>query len=280
MSVKQPFKWRVFISAGLLLTFLVMLVSGVVLFISPPGRVANWSDWRLFGLTKNAWQNQHSVFGFAFIILSIFHLFVINWKAFFSYIKSKASKGVNNPAELAASLVLFAALAVGTFWHLPPFEQIIALGERASASWEKNTGAPPVPHAETLSLDELGKLPQVGISGPEIVKRLQTTGMKVRDTKQTLQEIAADNGTEVQRLYDIIVPVKRSGGLGEGRGWGRKTLGEAAEAAGVSPFALQQALKQQGIEAAPDERISDIASKNGLDTPELVRRINAMTEKR
>lgn len=280
MSEHQPFKWRVFISAGLLLTFLVMLVSGLVLFISPPGRVANWTDWNLFGLSKRGWQNQHIIFGFAFIILSIFHLFVINWKAFFSYIKSKASKGVNNPLELALSVILFAALAVGTFRHLPPFEQIIALGERASASWEKNTGAPPVPHAETLSLDELGKLPQVGIPGSEIVKRLQSAGLKVRDAKQTLQEISDDNGAEVQRLYDTIAPAKRSGGLGEGGGWGRKTLGEAAEACGVSPLALQQALKQQGIEAAPGERIREIAERNGMSASELVQRINTMTEKR
>jgi hypothetical protein len=280
MSVKQPFRWRVFISAGLLLTFLVMLLSGLVLFISPPGRVANWTDWNLFGLSKRGWQNQHTVFGFAFIILSIFHLFVINWKAFFSYIKSKASKGVNNPLELALSVILFAALAVGTFWHLPPFEQIIALGDHLSGSWERKSGAPPVPHAETLSLDELGKLPQVATPGAEIVKRLQAAGMKVRDAKQTLQQIAADNGIEVQRLYDIVVPSKRSGGLGEGGGWGRKTLGEAAEACGVSPLALQQALKQQGIEAAPDERIREIAERNGMSASELVRKINAMTEKR
>ncbi|NTW54101.1 MAG: DUF4405 domain-containing protein [Chlorobaculum sp.] len=280
MSVKQSFKWRVFISAGLALAFLVMLVSGLVLYVSPPGRVANWTDWNLFGLSKRGWQNQHIIFGFAFIILSIFHLFVINWKAFFSYIKSKASKGVNHPAELALSVILFVVLAVGTFWHLPPFEQIIALGERASASWERKTGAPPVPHAETLSLDELGKLPQVSIPGAEIVKRLRTAGLKVRDTKQTLLEIASENGSEVQRLYDIIVPVKRSGGLGEGGGWGRKTLVEAAEACGVAPLAMQQALKQQGIEATPDERLSEIASKNGLKMPELIQRINAMTEKR
>jgi len=265
---------------GLVFAFLVMLLSGIVLFISPPGRVANWTDWNLLGLTKTGWQNQHTIFGFAFIILSIFHLFIINWKTFLSYIRSKASRGLNSPAELAASLVLFAVLAVGTFWHLPPFEQIIALGDRLSESWEKKTGAPPVPHAETLSLDELGKLPQVNQAGSQLLKKLRMAGLKVRDTRQTLLEIASENGQEVQRLYDIMVPAKRSGGLGEGEGWGRKTLGEAAKATGVSPLALQQALKQQGIEAAPDERIADIASKNGLNTPELIRRINAMTEKR
>jgi hypothetical protein len=280
MPVTPHFKWRVFISAGLALAFLVMFVSGIVLYISPPGRVANWTDWNIFGLTKKGWQNQHVIFGFAFIILSIFHLFVINWKAFFSYIKSKASKGVNSPVELAVSLVLFAVLAVGTFWHLPPFEQIIALGDRLSGSWEDKTGGPPVPHAETLSLEELGKMPRVNEPGSELLKKLQAAGIKASSTQQTLLEIAAENGAEVQRLYDIMVEGKRSGGLGEGGGWGKKTLGEAANAAGVAPLALQQALKQQGIEAAPDERIADIASKNGLSTPELIQRINVMTEKR
>ena len=276
----KSFRWHVFTSMGLALAFLVMLLSGIVLFISPPGRVANWTDWNLFGLTKKEWQNQHIVFGFAFIILSIFHLFVINWKTFLSYLRNKASKGLNSPAEPVVSIVLFALLAFGTFWHLPPFEQIIAFGERLSGSWERKTGAPPVPHAETFTLDELGRLPQVGVPGAEIVKRLQAAGIKVRDTKQTLQEIASNNRVEVQRLYGFVAAERPSPMFAEGAEWGRRTLSAAADSAGVSPLALQQALKQQGIEGSPDERLGDIASKNGIKTSELIRKINVMTEKR
>jgi predicted HTH domain antitoxin len=279
MTVQQHFKWRVFISTGLVLTFLVMLISGIVLFVSPPGRVANWTDWSIFGLSKKGWQNQHVVFGFAFIILSIFHLFVINWKAFLSYIKAKASKGLNSPAELVTSLLLFAVLAAGTFWHLPPFEQIIALGDRLSASWENKAGGPPVPHAETLSLEELGKLPQVGASAETMIEKLRAAGVKVQSTSQTLQEIAEENGLEVQKLYEFIMEGRSPGGL-QGSGWGRKTLTEAAETIGVSPLALQQALKQQGIKASPEEPIRDIATKNGMEPSELVSRINRMAEKR
>lgn len=279
MTVQQHFKWRVFISTGLLLTFLVMLISGIVLYISPPGRVANWTDWNIFGLTKKGWQNQHVVFGFAFIILSIFHLFVINWMAFLSYIKTKASKGLNSPAELVTSLLLFAVLAAGTLWHLPPFEQIIALGDRLSGSWENKTGGPPVPHAEAMPLDELGALPQVNDPAEKMVEKLRAAGIEVRDTRQTLTEIADKNGVKVEKLYGIISKGKQSGGL-QGSGWGRKTLTEAAETIGVSPLALQQALKQQGIEAAPEESIRDIATKNSMEPSELVSRINRMAEKR
>lgn len=279
MTTKSSFKWRPFVSVSLTLAFLAMTISGVVLYLAPPGRVANWTDWNILGLTKKGWQNQHVVFAAAFIILSVFHLFVLNWKVFLNYLKSKASRGLSHPAELIASLLLFVLFGAGTLWHWPPFEQIVALGDRISASWEYKTGGPPVPHAEAMPLDELGALPQVGEPAEQMVEKLRAAGVKVQSTSQTLQEIAEDNGMEVQKLYDLVMGREHSKGL-SGSGWGKKTLTEAAETIGVSPFALQQALKQQGIEASPDERIREIADKNGMKPSELVQRIGRMAEKR
>lgn len=274
------FKWRIFISIALTLTFLAMTISGIVLFVSPPGRVANWSGWHLLGLTKTEWQNQHNIFGFAFIVLSVFHLFVINWKAFISYLVAKANRGLNNPVEILGSLTLFFVLAAGTFYHIAPFDQIIQLGNRLSGSWEKRSSTPPVPHAETLSLEELGAMPQVGMEGSEIVTRLQKAGIKVQDAKQNLLGIASENGMEVQKLYDIIVSERSSRQLTAMKGWGQKTVSDAAAIAGISPLSLQQALKQQGIEASADERLRDIAARHGISTPELVEKIEKMIEQR
>lgn len=276
----RSFKWRVFISIGLTLSFLVMMISGLVLFVSPPGRVANWSDWHLLGLTKRGWQNQHLVFGFGFILFSIFHLCVFNWKAFFSYLTSKAAQGLNNPSEIIASVTLFIVLAVGTFYHIPPIEQLIDLGDRLSGSWEKKSSAPPVPHAETLSLEELGRLPQVAVPAKEIVSRLQSAGISVRNAEQTLQQIAAENHTEVQKLYNLVVTLRSSPIFNNPTGWGKRTLREAADSAGVTPLALQQALKQQGIDAEADEKIGEIARKHGMNATGLVRKIETITEKR
>lgn len=274
----KAFKWRAFVSVSLTLSFIVMTLSGIILYLSPPGRVANWTDWNILGLTKKGWENQHVVFAVAFIILSIFHLFVLNWKAFFTYLKSKASKGLSHPAELAASLVLFVLFGGGTLWHWPPFEQLIAFGDKLSASWEYKSGGPPVPHAEAMPLDELAALPQVGTPAEQMVEKLRASGVKVQGPEQTLQEIAVENGMKVQKLYDLIAEGKQSNGL-SGSGWGRKTLNKAAETIGVTPLKLQQALKQQDIEASPDETIREIASNNGIEPPELVRRIKTMAEK-
>jgi hypothetical protein len=257
-----------------------MMISGFVLFISPPGRIANWSDWHLLGFTKREWQNQHVVFGSGFILFSIFHLCVFNWKAFFSYLTSRAAHGLNNPAEITASVVLSVLLAVGTLYHSPPFAQLIELGDRLSGSWEKRSGTPPVPHAETFSLKELGRLPQVSVAGDEIVNRLHSAGIRVRNAEQTLQQIAAENRMEVQKLYVIMATDHSASVFTSRTGWGQRTLREAADSTGVTPLALQQALKQQGVTATPDEKIQEIARKHGMKAAELVRKIETITEKR
>ena len=70
----------------------MLLISGVLLYIFPGGRGNSGFVWEMFGLTKPTWQNQHIIFGFAFSILGLFHFLVINWNAFFSYIKTKTTE--------------------------------------------------------------------------------------------------------------------------------------------------------------------------------------------
>jgi hypothetical protein len=63
--MNKSFSWRIFTSFGLFLSFFMILVSGVILFIFPGSRGSN-VVWEMAGLTKPAWQNQHIIFGFAF----------------------------------------------------------------------------------------------------------------------------------------------------------------------------------------------------------------------
>jgi len=58
--------------------------------MSPPGRYAHWVNWEIWGFSKESWQAIHTVFSYTFVILSVFHLFTINWKVFLSYFKKKS----------------------------------------------------------------------------------------------------------------------------------------------------------------------------------------------
>ena len=275
-TMKKSFNWRVFISFGLFIALVMMLVSGVILYISPPGRVANWTDWRLIGLTKRGWQHQHIIFGFAFLILSLFHLFVINWKAFFSYLKSKTAEGVKSPAELLSIITLSALFGIGTYYGIQPFSAVIKFGDAISGSWERQEKQAPVPHAELMTLTQLADQPGLGGDPAGLKTKLEHAGLNVTSLDQTLAEIATLNGKTAEQLYEVIAPVKTERHPVQGQGFGKKTLQEIADEAGVAATSLQLALKQKGIEAKLDTPLKSIAENNKIEMNELRRTLETM----
>ncbi|ACD89528.1 conserved hypothetical protein [Chlorobium limicola DSM 245] len=274
--MKKSFSWRIFISFGLLLAFLMLLVSGVILYISPPGRVANWTDWRMLGLTKTAWANQHSIFGFAFALLSIFHLFVINWKAFFSYLKAKSAIGLKSPVELFGSILLALLFGFGTYFSIQPFSAVIDFGDNVSASWEQRDKQPPVPHAEIMTLVELAQQPGLGGDAEALKAKLEKAGYTVGSVQETLADIAIRNKTTAEKIYRDIAPEKSGAKKLPSEGLGRKTLQEIADAQGISVTSLQMALRQKEIEAEPGMTLKAIAERNHIEMSELRGMIETM----
>jgi hypothetical protein len=267
--MKKIFSWRIFISFGLLLSFLMLLVSGVILYISPPGRVANWTNWRMLGLTKNGWINQHTIFSFTFAILSIFHLFFINWKAFLSYLKTKASRGLKSPLELFVSLSLALLFGFGTYFSFQPFSAVIDFGDSVSGSWEKSGEQPPVPHAETMTLVELAQQPGLGGDAEILKAKLEKAGYTVGSVQLKLDEIAKQNLTTAEIVYRHIAPEKTGVPKLPSQGLGRKTLAEIAGDAGVSTISLQMALRQKGVEADSGMTMKAVAEKNRIGMNDL-----------
>ena len=61
-------KLRKITSLTSLLTFILIVLTSVILYIVPQGRVAYWADWRLWGLTKVQWGNIHIINGLLFLL--------------------------------------------------------------------------------------------------------------------------------------------------------------------------------------------------------------------
>ncbi len=40
------------------LAFILMVLTSIILYVAPQGRVAYWADWRLWGLTKSETSNK------------------------------------------------------------------------------------------------------------------------------------------------------------------------------------------------------------------------------
>jgi len=55
-SLARPaFPWRALTSVIITVCFVFQVVSGLVLWAAPPGRIANWTDWAMLGLRKHDW---------------------------------------------------------------------------------------------------------------------------------------------------------------------------------------------------------------------------------
>ena len=260
--MKNKFSWKAFISFGLTYSFIIIFISGILLYIAPPGRYAHWVDWTLFGFTKEGWQSVHTIFSFTFVILSIFHLFTVNWKAFLSYLKSKKSSGLNKKREFFFSTILSIVFFAGVMFSVPPFSSIMDLGEYFTDSWEKVEEEPPVPHAEQLTLTELAEQLHLE-SVDQITRKLEMHKIIYDNTdKQTLQEIAKINETTPIDIYNQIT--QKANNERQGSGIGRKTIEDFAEEVGKTPDEVMEILKENGIKAEKGETLRDIGENNDM----------------
>ncbi|WP_297088973.1 DUF4405 domain-containing protein [uncultured Draconibacterium sp.] len=260
--MKSKFSWRAFISFGLTWAMLLILVSGVILYVAPPGRYAHWVNWELAGFSKEGWQAIHTIFSLGFIVLSIFHLFSVNWKAFVSYIKSKSGKGFNKKKELALSVLMVLVFFFGTVFSVPPFKTIMVLGENATNSWEKTEERAPVAHAELLSLDELAAQLEIG-EVSVLTQKLESHNIHFSNThSQSLQQIAETNRTTPMDIYEILA--KKPANQGQGMGVGRKTIDDFAKELNKTSDELLQILKANNINAQANETLRTIGENNNL----------------
>lgn len=265
--MNKKFSWRAFISFALTYIMVILLLSGIMLYVSPPGRYAHWVNWTLWGFSKEGWQGIHIIFSVGFILLSVLHLLWINWKTFVSYLKSKSSSGFNKKRELIASTLLIFVFFFGTIYSVPPFKNILDLGEHFTASWEKEEEAAPIPHAELLTLNELAEQLELS-SVDEITEKLKSHGIKFENTHtQTLQEIAETNNSTPLAIYEQLTRKKQS--QRQGSGIGRKTLEDFAKDAGKTADEAMTILKENNIKAEKSQTLRVIAENNNITPKEI-----------
>jgi hypothetical protein len=273
--MKQKFSWKSFVSFSLAWSFLIILISGIVLYIAPPGRVSNWTNWMLFGFTKAGWQAIHTIFSYSFVILSIFHLFSFNWRVFIYYFTSKAAQGINKKRELLVSAGLIAILFLGTHFNIQPFKAVMDFGEWTTESWEIKEEQAPIPHAEILTIRELsGKY--IKMSADSILLLLKQKGLKADSIGQTILKIGELNNLTPAKVYAIILPVNPDGtshveGKPQIQGLGRKTISELAKELGKEVKEVIDVLQQNNITAKPEDKIKEIAEKTGKTPTEILK---------
>lgn len=255
--------------------FLVMTLTGLVLYVVPPGRVANWIDWRLLTLSKEQWADIHITFSLMFVIAGVIHLF-FNWKPFLRYLGSRFQGHLQMRWEGAATLAVLALMVVGTLAPWPPFTQILAFNELLRESWSTGADAePPFGHAEEVTLQSLAD--KMRFDAQEALDALTGAGLKVEGRSSTVRQIADANNRSPADVYAVIAAKTKKETAGTvgvgmtaaeidakfaGTGMGRKTVAQAAADAGVAVDLAISRLTDAGIAALPDERLKEVAARH------------------
>ncbi len=193
------------------ISFILLVLTSVILYIVPQGRVAYWADWHLWGLSKTEWGNQHINLGFLFLFAGLLHIYY-NWRPITAYMKNRARELKVFTLSFNVAMLLTLVIGVGTYFEVPPMSSVIDLGDSFKDAAAIKYGEPPYGHAELSSLKLFSKKQDVDLD--QAMDLLKTAGIQFSDSKETLAVIAAENKLSPQAIYQIIKPAVRKKAAG------------------------------------------------------------------
>jgi len=211
---------RGFTSLLLTFCFVVMCVSGVILYMAPKGRVANWSNWTILNLNKEQWSAVHINNCILLVVVAALHL-CYNWKVFLSHIRNKALSGLKLRMEFMVAFLIIGISVAGILFNVPPFSSVMALNDHCKTYWASRTSRAPVPHSEELSLKEFAG--HVDLSPEEAAEALREEGFVVNTARVTIKELARQKNIAPSEVYEAIKKYFPAAGVvpSRGRGSGR-----------------------------------------------------------
>jgi len=211
---------RGFTSLLMTFCFVVMCTSGVILYVAPKGRVANWSDWTIFALDKEQWSAVHINNSILLVVVAALHLYY-NWKVLLSHIKKKALSGLKLRLEFTVAFMVVGISVAGILLNVPPFSSVMALNDQCKTYWASRTSRAPVPHSEELSLKEFAE--QVSLTPQEAAEALREEGFVVNTAQVTIKELAKQKSIAPSEVYEAIKKHFPDAGVvpGRVRGFGR-----------------------------------------------------------
>lgn len=235
-------KWRSLVSFYLLFVSIVLLISGIALYISPPGRFAHAVGWRFLGFTKEQWEAIHTVPGYFAAVFAVWHL-ALNWKQLLSYLRDSVRRTYRLKAEFAVALLLTVLVWLGAAFNVPPISYVMEWSEAISNTW---VDAVPTP-AVVLEGLEGNEGTVVAPTGPS-VGEADTTGFA--------------GGAEY--------------GASESSSWGKLTVEEMCAQEGIPLAEARARLEAYGVTTDTSQRIRYLADTSGYEPSEIADIIQGM----
>jgi hypothetical protein len=254
-------------SLVMLWSMIMMTYTGIVLYISPHGRVAYWTNWELFGWSKDQFADIHTTFMALFIFTTLLHLYY-NWKPLTSYMKNQIKEFIFFTKEMLAALSIVLLFLFGTLYTVVPFSTFLEFGDGMKENWVEKSEEPPYGHAEESTLKDFSQ--KTGYELKQMLKILSEHNITASEA-QTLEEIAVKQGKTPGDIFGLI-----TSSLGDNRpenqitGLGRKSFEQIAKELNMDSELLLQELESMGIKAEKKDKFKSTVEKQGFNARELV----------
>ena len=219
----RRFRFRATVSFTLVFAFLLMAVSGIVLYLAPKCRDARLLDWQYLRWDRQEWVDVHITSCVLFLVLGGMHVFY-NWRVLRGYLYSKARRDMNHWKELLVAMALTGVVLVGTLRGWPPMNRLLLWRQE----WKHRYSAPGPRflrgRVEEAPLADLAW--QIGVSPDELFESLRKEGYNVDDAERPLGALAADNSVSSVELFASLVKHHPELGQSPGQGgFGRRGQG-------------------------------------------------------
>jgi hypothetical protein len=200
----RRFNLRGFASLASGMAFLLMAVSGVVLYVAPRGRVANWTDWTVLGMGKEEWSDLHMTAAILLLAAVALHIF-FNWRTLLHYLRARKPMRRFRWRELGAAGLLTALVIAGTVGEFPPFRAVGEANTAIKNYWEKDevsreTRAPST-RVQEADLQEFARW--VGVSFADMLDAFEAAGYPVDDPTVSINELARQHRVSSRDLYEL-----------------------------------------------------------------------------
>jgi len=265
-----------------LLSFCLLVLTSIILYIVPHGRVAYWSTWQLWGLSKDQWGNIHINIGILFLITIFLHIYY-NWKPILSYLKNQSRQLKIFTKDFNIALILTLFVALGTWLEIPPVIWLIDASSAIKDSAALKYGEPPYGHAELSSLQSF--CTKMQLDPEKSIASLRAKGLIADSDKQTIAEIASLNQKTPQQIYLAMQPAKsENSGIptlpdNPPPGFGNQSIADICEKYHLNTKNILNALLQENISADPAISIRKIAGQNNVSPFDVYLIIKAEEEK-
>jgi hypothetical protein len=263
-------------SLTILLAFMLLLLTSVVLYIVPHGRVAYWSQWKLWGLTKTQWGDLHISIGILFLIAGFLHIYY-NWRAITTYLKTKASSIKIFTLNFNISLLITLFVAIGTYYHIPPMSVILQASEAIKDVASERYGEPPYGHAELSPLRIFVK--KVELDLDTSVQKLRDAGIDFTDVDETLISIATKNNMSPKEIYTLLKEPHAKTSQSDmvplsfpdhpQPGFGKQTLATIIKTYALNAQKVEKGLQAEQLTFRPSMTLKEIAEENNKEPLEI-----------